>query len=146
MRGLAVAVALAVVAVAAGPAAGARLIKPGGATSGQCATVATACDYTYVLNGHGSAPNDAVTVLAGTYDVTAQPVVLARPLRIRGSGATRPSFLINTTGASAATFSIPSAAAGSALSHLSIRSKGFKGIDVGGQATLDDLDVMAQAA
>ena len=148
MRGVAVAVALVAAAVAAAPAQGAlnrRFIKPNGATSGSCLSIAAACDYAYVLNGAGSAANNPVTVLPGTYDVTAEPVVLARPLKITGSssGSTRPTFEIGAPDGPNTAFQIPGAAAGTTLTHLAIHTQSNEAIEIVGGAALADLDVVA---
>jgi hypothetical protein len=146
VRGIGVAAALVIASVAAAPAQGAlvhnRFITPGGATSGSCSTAATACDYTYVLNGSGSTTDDTVTVLPGTYDVTHEPVSLARKLRLKGSGSARPVFA-STSAGSTPVFEIPAAAAASTVSHVAVHAAGAAAIETNGSTTLTDLEIEA---
>jgi hypothetical protein len=104
-----------------------RYVKPGGVTTGDCTSIGGACRYDRALNAGGpTQAGDTVVVLAGTYDVTAAPIAVAKSITVTGVAlGDRP--IITGDIDNAATFVLSSQAAGATVSNLDIRATGSYG-------------------
>ena len=119
-----------------------RWAKPGGATSGDCSTIATACRADIAVQTAQS--GDEAVFLAGTYDVTAHPIQLNKNVDVHALGTDKP-VITSATGGSTPTFYVYGPAAGATVRDLAIRNTASNGkaVVVEAKATLKNLAIQA---